>query len=146
MTDKAAVSEVVDDYARGIDARDFDLVRSCFTEDAFLDYTAFGANKGSVSDVVGWLEDALGGFVMSQHHVTNRFITVDGDGATCTGELLAVMGMQTEPGKMSLMFTGGQYNDTLVRTNDGWKISKRLCDRGWLSSGPNATGPRGPDA
>lgn len=144
VSDRLAVSEVLDEYARGIDSRDWDLVVSCFTEDAYLDYTAFGSIKGPVGDVVGWLQEALAAFVMSQHHVTNRHITIDGDEAVVSAELLAIMGMATEPNKMSMMFTGGQYNDRLVRTPDGWKIAKRTCDRGWLANAPDASGPTSP--
>jgi ketosteroid isomerase-like protein len=144
LSDRIAVSEVLDDYARGIDSRDWDLVLSVFTDDAELDYTAFGSVKGHVKEVVDWLQDALAAFVLSQHHITNRHITIDGDEAVVSAELLAIMGMPSGDGKMSMMYTGGQYNDRLVRTAEGWKISKRICDRGWLASGPDATGPTGP--
>ena len=143
--DRLAINQVLDEYARGIDTRDWDLVESVFTGDAFLDYTAFGGPKGPQSDVITWLQDALTAFVMSQHHITNRLITIDGDEAVVAAELLAIMGMPGEPGKMSMMFTGGQYNDRLVRTDEGWKIAKRTCDRGWLASAPDASGPRSPD-
>jgi len=145
IADRLAIGQLLDEYARGIDSRDWDLVVSCFTDDAFLDYTAFGSIKGPVDEVVDWLREALSAFAMSQHHITNRHITIDGDEAVVSAELLAVMGMATDPGKMSMMFTGGQYNDRLVRTSEGWKISKRTCDRGWLASAPDASGPRSPD-
>ena len=145
VSDRLAVSEVLDDYARGVDSRDWDLVVSTFIDDAALDYTAFGGPKGSRDEVIGWISKALTAFVMSQHHITNRHITIDGDEAVVTAELLAIMGMATEPQKMSMMFTGGQYVDRLVRTPDGWKIARRTCDRGWLASAPDASGPRSPD-
>jgi hypothetical protein len=145
LEDRLAINQVVDTYALGIDSRDWDLVTSVFTDDAFLDYTAFGGPKGRRDDVILWLQDALTAFVMSQHLITNRLITIDGDDAVVSAELLAIMGMQKEPGKMSMMQTGGQYNDRLVRTSEGWKISQRTCDRGWLASAPDASGPRSPD-
>jgi ketosteroid isomerase-like protein len=143
--DRLAISQVLDEYARGIDSRDWDLVQSVFTDDAFLDYTAFGGPKGPRDDVITWLQDALTAFVMSQHHITNRLITIDGDEAVVAAELLAIMGMTGDPGKMSMMYTGGQYNDRLVRTTEGWKIARRSCDRGWLANGPEASGPSSPD-
>jgi ketosteroid isomerase-like protein len=145
LSDRLAVSEVLDDYARGVDSRDWDLVVSTFTDDAALDYTAFGGPKGTRDEVIGWIANALTAFVMSQHHITNRHITIDGDEAVVTAELLAIMGMASDPQKMSMMFTGGQYVDRLVRTTDGWKIARRTCDRGWLASAPDASGPRSPD-
>jgi ketosteroid isomerase-like protein len=143
--DRLAISQVLDEYARGIDSRDWDLVQSVFTDDAFLDYTAFGGPKGPRDDVITWLQDALTAFVMSQHHITNRLVTIDGDEAVVAAELLAIMGMTGDPGKMSMMYTGGQYNDRLVRTAEGWKIARRSCDRGWLANAPEASGPSSPD-
>ncbi len=146
LEDRLAINQVLDTYARGIDDRDWDLVNSVFTDEAFLDYTAFGGPKGPCDDVIAWVQDMLTSFVMSQHLITNRLITIDGDDAVSSAELLAIMGMPgKEPGKMSMMHTGGQYNDRLVRTSDGWKIAKRTCDRGWLASAPDASGPRSPD-
>jgi ketosteroid isomerase-like protein len=146
LEDRLAINQVLDTYARGIDDRDWDLVLSVFTDDAFLDYTAFSGPKGPRDDVIMWVQDMLTSFVMSQHLITNRLITIDGDDAVVAAELLAIMGMPgAAPGKMSMMHTGGQYHDRLVRTSDGWKISKRTCDRGWLASAPDASGPRSPD-
>lgn len=145
VSDKLAVNEVLDEYARGIDSRDWDLVVSTFTDDAALDYTAFGGPRGARDEVIPWLAKNLEAFIYSQHHITNRLITLDGDDAVVSAELLAIMGMAGEkPGKMSMMFTGGTYNDRMVRTDDGWKIASRTCDNGWLSSAPDASGPRGP--
>jgi hypothetical protein len=145
VSERLAVSEVLDEYARGVDSRDWDLVVSTFTDDAYLDYTAFGGPKGTRDEVIGWISNALTGFVMSQHHITNRHITIEGGEAVVAAELLAIMGMTSDPGKMSMMFTGGTYNDRLVRTPDGWKIASRTCDNGWLASAPDASGPRHPD-
>jgi hypothetical protein len=146
LADRLAINQVLDTYARGIDDRDWDLVLSVFTDDAFLDYTAFSGPKGPRDDVIMWVQDMLTEFVMSQHLITNRLITIDGDDAVVVAELLAIMGMPGEkPGKMSMMQTGGQYHDRLVRTSEGWKIAKRTCDRGWLANAPDASGPRSPD-
>jgi hypothetical protein len=144
VSDKLAVSEVLDDYARGIDSRDWDLVVSCFTDDAILDYTAFGGPKAEPKVVVDWIAGNVANFAMTQHHITNRHITLDGEEAVCIAELFAPMGMAAGEGKMTLLFTGGAYNDRFVRTSDGWKINKRTFERAWMAAGPEATGPNGP--
>ena len=144
VSDRLAVSEVLDDYARGIDSKDWDLVVSVFTDDAHLDYTAFGGPKGARDDVVGWLQTMVSSFAMTQHLITNRHITIDGDEAVVTAELLAPMGTAKGDQKMAMMWTGGCYRDRLTRTADGWKISRRTCDRGWMTIGPDASGPASP--
>ena len=140
----SAISEVLDTYARGIDSKDWDLVASVFADDATLDYTAFGGPKGTAQDVIAWIQASVSAFAMTQHHITNRHVTIDGDEATVESELFAPMGMATGEGKMSILFTGGCYRDRLRRTSDGWKISERTCDRAWLAAGPDATGPNAP--
>jgi hypothetical protein len=144
VSDRLALSDVLDAYARGIDTKDFVLVRSLFTDDAALDYTAFGGPKGTAAEVFDWIGNAVTAFPMTQHHITNRVFSIEGDTATGTADLLAVMGMGAGDGKLNMMFTGGIYKDTFARTPSGWKISQRICDAGWMASGPEATGPSGP--
>jgi hypothetical protein len=144
VSDRLELSDLLDTYARGIDTKDWDVVASVFTPDASLDYTAFGGPKGSPADVIGWVSASVSAFPMTQHHITNRTFEIDGDAATSAAELFAPMGMAAGEGKMSMLFTGGVYNDTYRRTPDGWKISSRVCDRAWLGAGPEVTGPSSP--
>ncbi|MEX2394610.1 MAG: nuclear transport factor 2 family protein [Actinomycetota bacterium] len=144
VADRLGIYEVLDDYARGIDSKDWDLVLSCFTADAVLDYSAFGGPNGAAQTVVDWISSSVANFAMTQHHITNRHITLDGDEAVCIAELFAPMGMATGEGKMSMLLTGGSYNDRFIRTDEGWKISKRVFEKAWMATGPDATGPNGP--
>ena len=144
IADRLGISEVLDDYARGVDSKDWDLVLSVFTDDAQLDYSATGGPTGNAQEVVDWIAASVGPMAMTQHHITNRHITIDGDDAVCIAELFAPIGMPSGDGKMSLLFTGGSYNDRLRRTKEGWKIASRTFERSWLASGPEASGPSGP--
>jgi hypothetical protein len=143
-SDRFALSDLLDAYGRGIDTKDFPLVLSLFTADAALDYTAFGGPKGSPAEVFEWIAKAVEAFPMTQHHITNRVFEINETKASGTADLLAVMGMGIGDGKLNLMFTGGIYRDTFTRTSDGWKIAGRVCDKGWLAAGPEASGPDGP--
>jgi len=144
VSDRLDLSDLLDAYARGIDGKDWDLVTSVFTPDAALDYTAFGGPKGGRDEIIQWISASVSAFPMTQHHITNRTFTIDGDTATSAAELFAPMGMAAGDGKMTMLFTGGVYNDTYRRTADGWKISTRVCDRAWLGAGPDASGPNAP--
>ena len=144
MSDRLDLSDLLDRYARGIDSKDWALVTSVFTPDAKLDYTAFGGPNGMPEEVIGWISASVSAFPMTQHHITNRTFTIDGDTATSAAELFAPMGMASGEGKMTMLFTGGVYKDTYRRTPDGWKIVSRVCDRAWLGPGPEVSGPTGP--
>lgn len=142
--DTSDISAVLDTYALGIDTKDWDLVASVFTDHAELDYTAFGGPRGPAGEVIEWLRASLSTFAFSQHHITNRHIDIDGDEAQCRSDLFAPMGMDADEGKMTMLFTGGCYLDTFQRFPDGWRIRRRVCDQGWIATGPKASGPRGP--
>jgi hypothetical protein len=145
VSDRLALSDLLDSYARGVDDKDFSFVTSLFTPDAALDYTAFGGPRGGPSEVFEWIAKAMKAFPMTQHHISNRVFEIDGGKATGRADLLAVMGMGAGDGKLNMMFTGGIYRDTFTRTPGGWKIAGRVCDKGWLAaSGPEASGPEGP--
>ena len=144
VSDRLDISDLLDTYARGIDGKDWDLVTSVFAPDATLDYTAFGGPKGGRDEIIQWISASVSAFPMTQHHITNRTFTIDGDTATSAAELFAPMGMAAGDGKMTMLFTGGVYNDTYRRTPEGWKISTRVCDRAWLGAGPEASGPNSP--
>ena len=50
------VADVLIRYATGIDSRDWDLFRSCFTEDCEVDYGDIGVWH-SAAEVTGWMRD-----------------------------------------------------------------------------------------
>ena len=65
-------------------------------------------------------------FPMTQHVVCNRVVEIAGDAGTARSVFYNPMGLpQGEQGKI-LFFDGGYYNNKLVRTDDGWKISERI--------------------
>ena len=67
-----------------IDTRDWDVLDTCFTDDAYVDYSSNpGGTEGPYREVRGWLEKNLAVFVVMQHLMVNTDITLDGDRATC---------------------------------------------------------------
>jgi SnoaL-like domain len=125
VADRIEIDDLLTRYATALDARDWDLYTTCFTPDAFIDYTAAGGIKGTLPEVRQWLADVMAGFPMTQHLVTNRAMRVEGDSATCRSCLFNPMGAPDDGG-MIVFFEGGYYRDKLVRTADGWRISERI--------------------
>jgi 3-phenylpropionate/cinnamic acid dioxygenase small subunit len=125
LADRIEIDDLLTRYATGLDAKDWELWSSCFTPDAFIDYTAAGGIKGALPEVRQWLAQVMAGFPVTQHLVTNKAVHIDGDTATCRSCLFNPMGV---PDKDSLMFffEGGYYRDTLVRTAAGWRIRERI--------------------
>lgn len=134
LAHRAAISDVLDDYARGIDTRDFDLVASLFTPEAHLDYTSSCGPAASRDEVVEWLRASLPAIAMTQHLLTNRRIRIDGDTAIVRTELLNPLLFEGEAGT-ELLLLGGRYDDQFVRVDDRWLISHRVHVTTW-TAGP----------
>src|SRR5687767_14563594 len=66
-------------YARGVNGKDFDLLRSLYTFDATDDHGEHF--QGSATDYLNWLEVTMSTSIYCRHHVTNHLIAVDGDEA-----------------------------------------------------------------
>jgi ketosteroid isomerase-like protein len=135
-SDRLAISDLLDDYARGVDTKDWAVVASVFADEATLDYSAFGGPNGPAAEVVAWIRESVNTFPLTQHHITNRRIRVHGNSATCTAELFAPMGMSGKDGKLTMLFTGGRYVDTFAHTPNGWRITNRVCENAWMGTGP----------
>ncbi len=128
ISDRIEIDDLLTRYATAVDNRDWDLYSTCFTEDAYIDYTAAGGIKGTLAEVRAWLEKTMAIFPMSQHVVCNRDISIDGDTATCRSIFYNPMALPDPPDSQKLFIEGGYYNDRLVRTPQGWRIRERIED------------------
>jgi hypothetical protein len=130
LADLAAIDELLARYARAIDTRDWELLREVFSDGGVVDYSALDGPRGLVAEVVPWLETALAGFSASQHLITNREVTVDGDAATGRCSLFNPMVMAGGP----VMLVGGAYTDRFVRTAAGWRFTERVAHLVWSTT------------
>ncbi len=130
VRDELDIQRVISNYAWGCDNQDWDLLRSCFTEDASLDYSSTGGPAGGKVEICNWLEESLSQVEMIQHVVTNHQIDLDGDAAKVTAMFYCLVRL---PGMTTLVETGGYYRETFVRTADGWKIQSLYEDNRWMN-------------
>jgi hypothetical protein len=119
MSDHEKIIALLVRYATGIDSRDWELFRSCFTDDCALDYGDLGSWDDSAS-VTEFMQRAHSG--PSMHRLTNFAITLDGDEASARTYVDAIV---QGPGGHSGTHAVGYCDDELVRTADGWRIARR---------------------
>jgi 3-phenylpropionate/cinnamic acid dioxygenase small subunit len=131
IADRFAIDDLLTRYALAIDTKDYAVLRSVFAPDAMLDYTGAGAIRGGPDDVVGWLQKALAGFPATQHFVTNRSVTLDGDRATSYSYFYNPMSWTDGEDRQRAFFVGGYYNDRLERRPEGWRIVERVVEVAW---------------
>ena len=132
LLDRMEITDTSIRYATGIDTRDRDLYRSCFRDEIDLDMSDMGLGEPMKMSADVWADQALSlvsGFQATQHIITNHVITIEGDRATCVAYLQA---QHYSPENMYTV--GGYYTNTLVRTPDGWKISKLKLTPTWTQN------------
>jgi len=132
LVDRMEITDTSIRYATGVDHRDRDLYRSCFTDEIEFDFSAMGMGEPKKIRADEWVDQAfliVSSFQSTQHIITNHVIRVDGDEATCVCYLQA---QHFNPD--SLFTVGGYYTNRLIRTPSGWKISKLQLTTTWTKS------------
>ncbi len=126
--DESALRDLVIQYGRGIDRRDFELLRSVFTPDAQLDYGE-GHYVGGLNGFLDHLGHSLGRFQITQHNMTNSLFRFAGDRAEGETYVVAYHVMSGPEAKM--VVGGGRYLDRFRRLDGVWKIGHRITVQDW---------------
>jgi ketosteroid isomerase-like protein len=122
LVDRQEINEVLQRYARGIDAFDFDVVSDVFTADAAAQYSKYPELIGGPA-IAQFLREHTQATSWHQHLLTVVEVVIDGDRATTLTYFIAHM-VSGDPGE-TVTVQVGDYRDELVRTAGGWRISKR---------------------
>jgi SnoaL-like domain len=130
LADRLEIDDLLTRYATAIDGRDWELLDTVFTADAHLDYRGAGGIEGPYPEVRAWLAEVLPMFDVTQHLVLNRVVAVDGDTARARSAFSNPNRINVD-GASQLFTVGGYYHDQLVRTPDGWRLSRRLEETSW---------------
>jgi ketosteroid isomerase-like protein len=125
MTDRMEIEQLLIRYCHAIDQRDWDAYRAIYTEDAVIDDVSAGPGN-SVDDMVEFLSGALERVVLIQHAVSTSLVDLDGDTAHARTVCHCPVVLDRGNGETQMFFQGLWYIDDLVRTPDGWRISKRV--------------------
>lgn len=140
MQDLLDTQEIVDltiAYGWLLDHGPRERLHEVFTDDAVANYG--GQESHGLEAIIAKVESALGPLSVSQHIVTNQQVQLDGDRATARCYLHAQHTLRgTEGGDNFVM--AGRYEDELVRTPKGWRISFRKLTIDWTEGNPAVTG------
>jgi ketosteroid isomerase-like protein len=124
LVDEAAIRRVHLDYCRGIDRRDWELVRSCYHPDA-IDY--HGPFEGGVEAFIEWAVELMDEVAMTMHFVGNQIVDVDGDVAWHEAYCLAFHRLKSTDGSPAVDWVVNvRYLDKMERRDGRWKIADRL--------------------
>ncbi|MBT4522577.1 MAG: nuclear transport factor 2 family protein [Halieaceae bacterium] len=140
LSDRFELQDLCFHYAHLIDTKDFDKLRDdIFTEDAFIDYGAFGGSVGNLEDTITFLKSAVADevFPNTQHLNANVEVTLDGD--TASGRIMCFnpMELALPEGGTQTFFLGLWYVDEYRRTTSGWRIARREEVKSWVFNAPD---------
>jgi hypothetical protein len=126
LADRARIEQVLMAYYRGVDRRDFELIRSCFFEDAVIDLRPW--LLGSRDEAIEALEspESLNGYARTMHFCGNTIIELEGDVAHT--EVYAMAQHEAKQGhEWAGAFVTGwlRYFDRFERRDGEWRSAGR---------------------
>ena len=128
LLDRQDIADCVHRYARGLDRRDEELLRSAYHPDAIEDH---GQYVGGLDGLVKYLMDVHEPFAGYQRHVTTQNIEIDGDEAHAESYFVSVIRID---GSTKLRLTAGRYVDRLERRDREWRIANRVVSLEWYGA------------
>ncbi len=139
LLDQQDIRDVIYRYCRGIDRRDFDLVRSCYHDDATDDHGSF---SGGAEAFVEWVEGLTARYRFTMHMVGQIFVELEEVSPTSAGspdppnsaavETLGVSIHRSDEAKPYMnLATGFRYLDRFERRGGVWKIASRKALGEW---------------
>lgn len=130
LEDRAEIQQLLIDYGRALDARDFEAYAQLFASDGewsgnvgtFQTFKGPAAIKAAMEEV--FKEPADGpSKTRSIHLLTNALIEIHGDRATAVSKWTVVTLSNNKPGIANI----GRYEDALVREQGRWKFQRRVA-------------------
>ena len=139
LSDRFEIQDLVYRYAELVDSKHFDALQDIFTDDAHVDYSAFGGSVGNLEETLAFLRSAVTAelFPNTQHLNANVQVTLAGD--TATGRVMCFnpMEMALPGGETHTFFLGLWYLDQYRRTEQGWRICRREEVKSWVFNTPD---------
>lgn len=130
LSDRMEIRQLVYDYARIPDYRDYDLVEKVFTEDGELIAPYFPKPTLKGHAEIGENMRLVETYEATMHQVLNHTVTIDGDHAQGELDCIAIH-IFTKDGKKVKGDLGLRYFDRYRRTPDGWRIARRELSQIW---------------
>ena len=128
------VADVLVRYATGIDRRDWELLRSCFTDDVHCHYDKRTPTRG-IEELMGSLQNfnklRAGTMKITTHFMGNFSLgRLEGDVAETETNAIAFL-VEPENGADMVAVRSLRYLDKMRRQKDGWRISDRIHTLDW---------------
>jgi hypothetical protein len=130
LWDRDRIARLPRTYAKGVDTRNWDLVRACFAKDAFIEGSRATA---SLNEYLADLIPGVEYFPTTMHFMGNQYVDVDGDTGEVETYAVAFHWKAEQAGAQdeANLVVGVRYHDSVVRDGEGWLIARRHVDPDW---------------
>ena len=134
LVDRAAVSDLLIDFARALDDQDWAGYAANYTEDGVLVIMGRTVHTGR-DGLAAQTEANLSRYAGTHHVSTNHAIAVNGDEATTRSYLIAAHRLdESDPSRHA--DGAGWYRCRLRRTPEGWRFAHVSLDVRYVSGEP----------
>lgn len=106
VADKLEINELLARYCHAVDRKDWPAFRAIFTDNAIVDFTAFGGPAGSVGELETFLIPVLDGLAAFQHMTSTVIIDLDGDRASARSAAIVPMTSRDAQGSENTFVSG----------------------------------------
>jgi hypothetical protein len=121
ILDRVILTELVMRYCRGVDRRDYALIRSLYHDDAIDDHGAMFC--GGPDEFVAWLPTILANWEATIHSISNSVFVIEGD--TAEGEHVVTAFHRTAAPNRKEFTVWGRFLDRYERRDGVWKFAHR---------------------
>ena len=136
LLDRAEIGDVQLRYATGTDTRNWELFRTCFTDEIEVDFSSgFGLPRVRLraDDWVQRTAPRMNALQATQHVITNHVITFEDDNhATCVAYVQARHHNPNSTGDNDHTVYG-YYTNQFERTSKGWRIATLKLTVSWMT-------------
>jgi hypothetical protein len=136
ISDHLEIEEVLTRYCYAVDDREWDIYRCLFTPDAVIDDRVTGGIESGIEEHIQYLSKALSKVVLSQHAFSTVRIDLNGNTAQVRAHCSCPMVVKAGEADKHVFFQGLWYRNSIVRTHEGWKISRLVEEGYWTYNMP----------
>lgn len=132
--DIAEIVNLINFYAVAVDSQQWHLFDRIFIHDIDADFGGQAAWRGLEPLKLAFAA-IHAPFASTQHATRGHHVAVDGDRATCLSYVHGRF-IRDMPEGGNMFESIGWYDDALLRTRNGWRITRRCCRTQWWGGNP----------
>jgi ketosteroid isomerase-like protein len=128
LVDRAAIADLLLEFARRLDAGEWEQYAATFASDAVFELP--WSERHGRAEIAAAAEADLAHFAAVMHYSTNQVIEIDGDSARSRSYLIGIhVPDASDPGTHA--DAGGWYDCEYRRTEDGWRFTHVRVTVAW---------------